>query len=202
MQDGNPYAAPRAEVSEQSDVVRPGMLADRTERLLAAIVDTAVGLVVILPAIYFSGGWDALTASKDSGVDELVQGLGWVAIGLLVHLALHGYPLARYGQTWGKRVLGIRIADRNGGKPSLATLVLRRSLPIDLASCIPFAGQVVPLADILLIFRRDRRCGHDHLAGTWVVKTEANIAREARATELHESAMRNDASAAASSAGA
>ena len=184
MRDGNPYAAPLAAVSEQSDVARPGAPADRMERLLAGIVDTIVALVVMLPAIYFSGSWDALTASKDNGVDEMVQGLGWVAIGLVVHLALHGYPLARYGQTWGKRLLGIRVADRDGGKPSLATLVLRRALPIDIASCLPLAGQVVPLANILLIFRRDRRCGHDHLAGTWVVKTTANIEREAKAAEL------------------
>lgn len=37
-------------------------------------------------------------------------------------------------------------------------------------SDIPFIGGFMPLIDVLLIFRKSRKCLHDDLAGTIVVK--------------------------------
>jgi hypothetical protein len=34
---------------------------------------------------------------------------------------------------------------------------------------IPVVGGLISLVDIVLIFRRDRRCLHDHIAGTRVL---------------------------------
>lgn len=184
-----------------ADAAEQGVPADRAERLLASIVDAVASFAITLPAIYLAGAWDALMVEPAAGVDEALAGFAWASIGLAVTLVLQGYPLARYGQSWGKRLVGIRIVDRTGCKPSLARLVLLRSLSIDLLACIPYAGYVVPLADILLIFRGDRRCGHDHIAGTWVVKARTGVEGEGAAGG-YPSAARNGASAASSASGA
>ena len=38
-----------------------------------------------------------------------------------------------------------------------------------LVAQIPYIGAFLILADVLCIFREDRRCLHDHLAGTRVI---------------------------------
>jgi uncharacterized RDD family membrane protein YckC len=35
---------------------------------------------------------------------------------------------------------------------------------------LPFVGPLLSIVNVLLIFRDDRRCGHDLIAGTRVVK--------------------------------
>ena len=47
-----------------------------------------------------------------------------------------------------------------------------RLVPIHLISQVPFAGGFVGLADSLFIFRQDKRCIHDLIAGTKVVEAE------------------------------
>ncbi|MBI4425449.1 MAG: RDD family protein [Elusimicrobia bacterium] len=109
----------------------------------------------------------------------IVDGLLFAVLWLLAHvlfllwpavLALSGYQfylLTTKGQTIGKRLFKIRIvkADtlENGG---FVTNVLLRSIVNGLLWFIP----VYMVADSLLIFRQDRRCIHDILAGTIVVK--------------------------------
>ena len=45
-----------------------------------------------------------------------------------------------------------------------------RYMPWHLGSNLPFIGWLLGLVNILMIFRADRRCGHDLIAGTQVVK--------------------------------
>jgi uncharacterized RDD family membrane protein YckC len=45
-----------------------------------------------------------------------------------------------------------------------------RYLPVQLITNVPLAGPVLNLVNVLMIFRGDRRCGHDLIAGTRVVK--------------------------------
>jgi uncharacterized RDD family membrane protein YckC len=93
-----------------------------------------------------------------------------VLLGLVVFLLVQTWPLAKTGQTWGKRVMGIRIAMLDGSQPPLATLLLKRYLPWHAVVAVPGIGSIVSLIDSLMIFRSDCRCGHDLLAGTRVVK--------------------------------
>jgi uncharacterized RDD family membrane protein YckC len=51
-------------------------------------------------------------------------------------------------------------------------IILKRSLPITLFSLIPVIGGLLGLANIGFIFRKDRRCLHDIIAGTKVVQLE------------------------------
>ena len=55
---------------------------------------------------------------------------------------------------------------------SLNTSPRLRYLPVQLAGAIPLVGPIIGLVNILMIFRGDRRCGHDLIAGTRVVKAK------------------------------
>ena len=38
------------------------------------------------------------------------------------------------------------------------------------AGQLPVIGQIVSLINVLFVYRKDKRCVHDHLAGTIVIK--------------------------------
>ena len=96
---------------------------------------------------------------------------GLVAFGVLLllgQLAADVFLLTVMGQTIGKIVLGIRIVRADTGEaPGFVRGVLLRSVVNSVLSVIPFYSLVDPLT----IFRDDRRCLHDMLAGTVVVRS-------------------------------
>jgi len=169
MDEQNPYRSPEARIVDQTAAASD--LAGLGERLAAALRDGLVLVVITLPLMYFGGYFRAVFDAAAVGAQPpFTLVLTWAGIGLAIFLLVQGYPLATWGQTWGKRILGIRIADLQGGRPSFATLLLRRYLPMQVASMIPLVGVLLVWADILMIFRSDRRCAHDLVAGTRVVK--------------------------------
>lgn len=139
-------------------------LADRGMRLLAAIIDS---IVVYVPAIGF------VVLGVAMGKEAPVIAVLGVAAGALYALGIviaQIVMLCQRGQTIGKRVLGIRIVKvdtgQNGGG---VTNVILRSLVPGLIGWIPYIGPVFGLINICFIFAQDRRCIHDHIAGTVVV---------------------------------
>ena len=93
-------------------------------------------------------------------------------IGFVFFLLIHGFFLKKNGQTVGKMLTGIRITDLEGKVPDFRKVILLRYLPISLVSLIPFVGPYLTLIDALLISEVTRRCLHDLLAGTKVVKAK------------------------------
>jgi uncharacterized RDD family membrane protein YckC len=89
---------------------------------------------------------------------------------------LHGYLLSRYGQTLGKRILGIAIVTMDNRVPEFFPLITQRYLTQWLAGMLPVIGLLLRLIDILAIFRSDRRCIHDHLAKTKVIDLRIPVA--------------------------
>ena len=96
------------------------------------------------------------------------------AISFICWLFVQGFTLRKSGQTLGKKMVGIRIADLDGGVPDFARLVVLRYLFVGAVLPIPLVGPYFRLIDILFIFRADRRCIHDLIAGTMVVKVGPN----------------------------
>jgi uncharacterized RDD family membrane protein YckC len=161
----NPYAAPSAplmpELPPLPSTSRPE-LAGRGQRLLARILDQLLYVACFLPFI--------ILALVQSG-----PGLGGAAsLALLLALAallgLFVYNLAllgQYGQTLGKRWLGIRIVRTDGSDADLGRLFgLRMFLPWLIAV---FVGPLFSLPDALCIFGNEKRCLHDLMADTIVV---------------------------------
>ena len=94
-----------------------------------------------------------------------------IFLGSLWYLIVNGYLLSTKGQTVGKLVAGTRIvnAETNELVP-LWPLFFKRWISIQLLAAIPVIGNFVALVDVLMIFRKNRKCLHDDLAGTKVIK--------------------------------
>ena len=166
----NPYAPPGARVADVAvDVGQE--LASRLARLGGSLIDSLFAIVTIVPVMYFTGYF--AEAFSAAGVSLGTQ-LAMVLVSLVLFMAVNGYLLATSGQTVGKRVAGTQIVSVADGQIlPLGKLIGLRSLPISLISLIPVIGSIIPLIDVLLIFRADRRCGHDLIAGTKVVRADA-----------------------------
>jgi uncharacterized RDD family membrane protein YckC len=167
MSVDNPYASPRAELFDVPPwEKRQAELAGRWIRFAAAFIDGLIGLGASLPIMHVFGVWDHISKNQEPPMGLMIT---VSAINFAVFLLLHGYFLKTNGQTIGKKLLGIRIADLDGGVPPIGRLILCRILPVSLVSFIPVVGRFLPLVDVLFIFRSDRRCIHDLLAGTRVL---------------------------------
>ena len=70
------------------------------------------------------------------------------------------------GQSIGKKACGIKVTRRDGSPVSLSRLVWLRNVLNGLIALVPFYG----IIDALFIFSEARRCLHDHIADTIVVK--------------------------------
>lgn len=171
----NPYAAPTAHVS---DVVAGAQLelASRATRLGAFLLDNALMLGPLFVLLFYVG---FTTASKRLDQSKVVAGMSamFAAVGLIfiVLVIVNLVFLYNSGQTIGKRWLGIKIVRLDGSRCGLARIIFLRSLPLGflggvLNRVVPPLGYVVTLADALFIFRDDRRCVHDLIADTQVVK--------------------------------
>ena len=152
----NPYAAPRAAVVDHEEEAE---LADRFQRLRAAIIDGMIYIVAVLPMAVFG-------ADKPLGMVLSAA----VFLGLI---AWNCVLLARNGQTIGKKASNIRIVRSDGSDAGFARLFFLRMMLFWALNAVPFIGPVFSLVNILFIFREDRRCIHDLLADTMVVDAGA-----------------------------
>lgn len=174
----SPYAAPSAHVADVMHEAAAGELAERLTRLLAVLADSVVTLVPI--------GFAVLAGFRQFKMATLgVQGLsssasaalmlaGALLLGILVaNIVL----LVRHGQTIGKRLLGIRIVRTDGSRAGFWRIVLLRMMVPGFIQRLLQAGHpalavMFALGNVLMIFREDRRCLHDHIADTIVVTAD------------------------------
>ena len=163
----NPYAAPLARV----DDVLPAelTLADRGTRLGAALLDGLVGLIFLLPALVLIPFMERGSGQEPNPVLAGAMGLLMVA-GLIALLVVNLMWLHKYGQTIGKRILKIKVVRADGSHCALSRIVFARWLPVNLIAQVPLVGPIASLVDVLMIFREDRRCLHDLIADTIVVR--------------------------------
>ncbi|WP_028454207.1 RDD family protein [Chitinilyticum litopenaei] len=160
----NPYAAPQSDLSiSESD-----QLASRGSRLGAALLDgLVVGMIVFAPLIIW--GESQALAWIGSTSEWLLTPL-FIMLGLLAFLLPNGYLLAKHGQTVGKRVAKIKIVGLDGKPLPFIKLVFMRYGIMQSLGSLPFIGWAFTLMNVATIFRPDRRCMHDMLAGSKVVK--------------------------------
>jgi uncharacterized RDD family membrane protein YckC len=152
-------------------------LADRLFRLAAWLLDNLIAFLCCLPGILLIGV-SVVTGllmghNELSGLDagRLLLGIGLLAFGGLVLLVVQIWLLTTRGQTIGKRVVGIKIVRYDtGANPGFVSVVLLRWLVPGLIGAVPYLGFVFAVVDCCFIFRADRRCIHDLIAGTKVVK--------------------------------
>ncbi len=91
---------------------------------------------------------------------------GLILFGLCAPLAWFTYavlPLARKGQTLGKELMGLRVVDRAGKRPTLLQAFLRESAGRWLNA------MVLNLGLLLVLWDEDHQALHDMVAETFVV---------------------------------
>jgi uncharacterized RDD family membrane protein YckC len=144
---------------------RPPLAEDRPDvlgrRIGAALLD------ILLLALTFLA-WSAATGgAKNSGgqVNFSLHGGAFVAW-LVFVLAYYFVCEAAWGQTAGKRALGIRVVSEDGGEPTSAA-ILARTLA-RLVDALPFA-YLIGFLVVLASGRRQQRIG-DRLAHTVVTR--------------------------------
>ncbi len=172
----NAYQAPVLDPTQalfaEDDVVVE--LASPWVRMGARILDflplALIGIVAAIVAPFFAG-----PAEQSGGMVVLLM--------LLAMLVFTGYQIwlmTRYGQSLGKRLLGIRVIKEDGSNPGFVRYVLLREFAFNLIlqfiGLIPLLGPLVVLvvwvACVVMLFLEDRdhRTLQDMLANTLVVK--------------------------------
>jgi uncharacterized RDD family membrane protein YckC len=161
----DPYAPPSVDVDaaplEDSGVVE---LADRGTRLGAAILDGLLYVAVALPGIFMSGGFSLYD---------------WAIVLPVLALAIvQWYLIASRGQTVAKGWLRIRIVKMDGSPCGFLNGVVLRSWVMQLIAVgaayvvgtLQVSADPIGILDALFIFGAERRCLHDLIAGTKVVR--------------------------------
>lgn len=162
-------------------------LAGRGARFGAALLD---GLIVFAIGTVIAFVLGLHEGAMAGDVSTMV--IYWL-IGVVVYGTLNGHLLAKRGQTIGKRIVGIRIVcggdrvtlkslahDNNGPQyfgaipPLWKSFGLRLVVVSFVSSPVLIGPFALPIqaANLLLIFRKQRQCGHDILAGTIVVNAD------------------------------
>ncbi|HNY30363.1 MAG TPA: RDD family protein [Fibrobacteria bacterium] len=167
----NPYQFSTAEIVPKDPDSEELEMAERIDRLLANLLD---GVLVMVPTMLMIGAMvlAILGSEKDvSSFYTIAAVLGLVSLILFAMLLYYQLGMfAESGQTWGRRKMSIKIVRTDGSRVSVGRLIVYRNLAIQALGMIPFVGSVVPLVDILMIFRDNRLCLHDQIADTKVVK--------------------------------
>jgi uncharacterized RDD family membrane protein YckC len=153
--EGDEWSLGRAPVAERRPVERP---AHPGERAQAAAIDAAFLGALSAVVVYF--------ASRRAGVPLAALKPVWPY--LAAYLAFLGLFYASYftgatGQTLGKLVKGLRVADRSGAPPSYSRAAFRAALGA-LGIALALLG-LVPM-----LFDPARRALHDRVFKTRVVR--------------------------------
>ena len=147
--------------------------ASRGLRMLAFMIDTAIVWIISTFVIKFGyGAFFSLDLRKlFMGDQEYLKALFLIIIisSCLIYFLVNVYFLYKYGQTVGKKIIGIKITDLKGKVPSLTKSYLLRFLLPSLICSMPVIGVFLWFVDVLFIFSKNKRCIHDYIAETRVM---------------------------------
>jgi uncharacterized RDD family membrane protein YckC len=166
----NPYAAPVPDAAPspaRADADESLVLADRGTRLGAAILDGCIAMLGAAPGLAVML-WVIVKKANSESLLILFGAL--LLLGLLGVSSYQWYLIATTGQSLGKRYLHVKIVMADGRAVGFVHGVVLRAWVIALLSGIPYVGSCVSLVDALMILNADRRCLHDRIAGTIVVR--------------------------------
>jgi uncharacterized RDD family membrane protein YckC len=172
----NNYAPPKSQVADV--VPDDDVKASRSSRLGASLLDSLILFVPMIPAYYQA--WPLIMRASAAGQRGTlaVWGLiassgGWFYIGLVwfvLILIINGVLAYRNGQTIAKKWLGIKDVRTDGSRVSFARIFWLRNAVNIAISLVPLIGSFYGLIDALFIFGSARRCVHDYIADTIVIR--------------------------------
>lgn len=138
-------------------------LALPVQRLAAYLIDSLILAVLLTPVSSKMNFAQYVEAGEPLPVVAVVQ---FYVVSYLVFILVNGWLMMKYGQTLGKRYLKIAVSTQDYRVPDFFRLVGLRYFPVWL-----FALVFLPLylIDSFMVFRKDRKCMHDIIAGTQVI---------------------------------
>jgi uncharacterized RDD family membrane protein YckC len=181
-QEPNPFAPPTTDIeaggAAAAVAAAASDLATRWQRLGGALIDALLYAAATAPA-YLGVSWTAFVKASQTEKSPLLLyrmagTWGIVAGALLLAISIVNWTLlARRGQTLGKIAAGTRVVMLDGSAAPFGKIVGLRTWVFHLPNYIPGlnrAAGVLSVVDALFVYRADRRCLHDQLAGTKVVR--------------------------------
>ncbi len=165
MDSTNPYAPPRAHVSDVIDPAAPMVHADRGTRFAAAVLDQIIGVAIVVPFLVaaFVG---VFTGEGEPDAATMATGAMITLAGSVVWCWLTIRFVLRNGQSIAKKLLGIKVVRADGSSASLGRIFWLRNVVNTLLGIVP----LYTIVDALFIFGEPHQCLHDKLADTIVVK--------------------------------
>jgi uncharacterized RDD family membrane protein YckC len=188
-----PISMPTATPGRVRDLVTPeGVdlrlnLASAGERAGALLIDLGIMMlaVIVVSVLALAAGFGALS-DKHTRMAEAVGVIWLLGLFLLRNLYFIGFEMSPRAATPGKRMLGLRVASRNGGRLTADAVFARnfmRELEVYLPLGMLFSSGVgvdgwLKLLGVIWcgifvlfpLFNRDRLRVGDLVAGTWVIK--------------------------------
>ena len=172
----NNYAPPQSIVADISSGEATFEKATRASRFAAAFID---GLIIGLP--FAPSYMFAFRAMAHHGRFTILNMcLAMAATGMLFYVgvlielciaAVMTVLVHRNGQTIGKKLVGIKVARTDGSRATLGRIFWLRYFVNTLLTMVPLMGGLYALVDVLMIFGETRRCCHDYIADTIVIRT-------------------------------
>jgi uncharacterized RDD family membrane protein YckC len=173
----NNYAPPQSVVADISSSDVPFEKAARLSRLGAVLLDAVIFGIPFIPS--YSTAFRSMIHTRSNAQNyfafwtAMASSGPWFYFGLLINLALLAITIVlvyRNGQTIGKKLLGIKVARTDGSRASLARIFWLRNVVNAVITVVPFLGPLYSFVDACMIFGEQRRCCHDYIADTIVIR--------------------------------
>ena len=187
-------------------IALPVTVASRGARAGALIIDFMIIFFLQLASLFLmawlvGGVFEAAIEGGEAGPAVEFLSVVWILIMFLFRNAYFlFFELGPRGATPGKRLTGIRIAARNGGRLSVE-MVVARNLLRDIELFLPFVYLLVTLVSedagitglaitvwllifvLFPFFNKDRLRAGDIVAGSWVLETPRRKLEQAMSVE-------------------
>lgn len=164
------YKAPESDLNIPQE--GQGILASRWARLGGSLIDSILVMCITFPLMFLTGGFDGFTTGVDGqppAPPSLLYGFVIGIAGIMAFLLINIKFLLSDGQTIGKKLVSTRIVTNSNQKASGMTLLKRYGF-YWVTALIPVIGGFLSIVNILFIFGKTKRCLHDYVGGTKVVK--------------------------------
>jgi len=148
------YRAPESDLTIPQE--GQGILASRWARLGGSLIDSTLIMCITIPLMFLTGGFDAFTAGRDGqppAQPSFLYGFAIGIAGIVTFLLIN----AKF------------LVTNNNQKASGITLLKRYGF-YWVVALVPVIGGLLSLVNILFIFGKTKRCLHDYVGGTKVVK--------------------------------
>ena len=162
----NPYAPPRARVHDVAAPKAALVLAERSSRLGAAIVDSLIFAVMVYAPMMIGAALGTAGADSDNAAGPVLLLVGLTLTGFVAWAWLTLRQMKATGQSLAKKRFNIKVVLSDGSPASLGTLIWKRNVLTWLLSVLPLYGFI----EVLFIFGEKRQCLHDRMADTIVVE--------------------------------